>query len=616
MTLRFVELRKTGRDGEVEIVPFDRHVTTIVGSRNTSKTTTLRMIDFCLGDGDSAAEALGGPVAEAYAALALDLEIRGEAYTIRRPLITSEGHLTKIEADDLEFSTREFQRWIMEKLGWPELSVPKGRAYRSASDVVPVTFRTLLRHIYRKEASWLDFAAREEEFLRRAVTAFFLGIADTRYAVSMLEFSIGETGREIDSLEARRREVVEQGDSLTEQLGRAIGLEGLTLARLDTLSEELESRRGELHHRRSTILSTVRSTEGFVAEPGERFQVVQQQIEELGTTAGDLRRTAAGYAEALRDLQAQVLRLERAETAVDVFTQLPVHLCPACGQGVTPRASGPECYLCGQLTAPDTRARRIDLEIAALRRESGEIEEVLRETLAQIDQLEAQLGDLGMERDELRDRLDRERADFIAPYLTEVEELNLMLGSAHQQLATIEGLRSLNERIASIDEELNSVRARLDEQTSDVARLESRRVSEDERASEFASLMTDFLNGLTAERWQFGPVTIASADLTFYLGPQRWDVALGAESKVLFFLSYTNALLRLSELGEGVHAPGTAILDNPLQQGISDDIVREALGHLAESARALDHQLIVTLPRDLDMAAEGAVIHFDRQFAP
>ncbi len=616
MSLRIVGLRKTRSDGEIETISFDRNVTAIVGMRNTSKTTTLKMIDFCLGDSDSAAQALGGPVAENYAALGLDLEINGEPVTIKRSLTTAEGRLTKIEVDDLEFSTRDFQRWIMEKLEWPEITVPKGREYRAASEVVPLTFRTLLRHFYRKETSWLEFATREEEFHRRAVVAFFLGVAESRYAASMLDYAIGETGREIASLEARKREVAEQGDGLVKRLGQATGIDDLALSRLDVLAAELRSRRSRLQERRAEVLTTLRSSEAFVAEPGERFQSLQAQIEERTTFANELKRTAIGYKQAIEEIEGQKSRLERADAAVETFGQLPVHSCPACGQGITPRANDIECYLCSQPTGPDTRARRIELEIAALTRDSNEVLEVLTETNEEISVIESQLSDLLEEREALRVRLDEERSELIAPYMSEVESLSGQLGALEQQLAMISGLQSLLERVEAIDEELREATTRFDLQSQDVSRLDSQRALEEERATEFAVRMTAFLDSLRVERWQFGPVTIASGDFAFYLGPRRWDAALGAESKVLFFMAYTEGLLRLTELGADAHAPGVVILDNPLQHGVSEELAGEALSRLATSARELNQQLIVTLPRDMSFDPEAAVIRLTQQFVP
>ncbi|MDQ3956239.1 MAG: hypothetical protein M3285_11900 [Actinomycetota bacterium] len=611
-----MELRKARRDGEVETIAFDRNVTVIVGSKNTSKTTTLRMIDYCLGNDDPATRALGPAVAESYASLTLDLEIAGRPYSVKRSLTSSEGYLTKVDVDDLDLSTRDFQRWIMEKLQWPELSIPKGRAYREASDVVPLTFRTLLRHIYRREMSWGDFALQEEEFHRRAVFAFFLGVGDARARAALSEYTLGETERLIASLEARRREVTEQGDALAERLGESMNIGVLSLDRLDALQRDLKIKLDDLDRSRQELLATLRASEGFAAEPSERYQDLQTRMQQFGNVVGSLRSTAAGYVETLDEIAAQTMRLERAETAVDVLGQLPVHRCPACGNEVSPSPMGPDCYLCGQATTADARSRRISLEISALARERTEVEEVLSETLAELHAVEEEFATAKEEAEALANQLDRERSDLIAPHLTELERMSVAIGTVQQHLALVDGLALLRDRVGQIDAELHEASQALDAQTADVNRLESERAVEEEHSSEFAGFMTEYLLNLGSEPWRFGPVTVAAADFMFYLGPQRWDTALGAESRVLFFLAYTNGLLRVPELGPRARPPGLAILDNPLQQGISDAVVAEALSQLTATARRLDAQLIITLPRDLAFDDRARRIRLSREFAP
>lgn len=616
MTIRFVELDKTRRDGEVEHLSFGPHVTALVGPRNSSKTTILRMIDFCLGDPDSAPEALGPAVAEAYAALNLTIDINGQRHQISRALVPSVGHLTKVQVGSEELSTRDFQRWLMEELNWSELEIPKGRAYRSASETFPLTFRALFRHLYRKETSWFDFASREEEFLRQAVVAFFLELAEGRYAASLLEYQLGETERELDALHARQREVAEQGDVLIRRVGRAFGEDELSLDRLDAIHAAAVERRIQLELERQEILQTMRSSDQVANDPGARYQVVDAEATSLTSSANDLRRTLVGYESAVREVDGQVLRLERADAAVDAFAQVPVHICPACGQDISGSPGKEECYVCHQPISADVRRRRILLEIAALKRERQELERVVGATRDELHALEVRLRELKREQEVLRERLDRERADLIAPYLTQLESLSSQLGAVDQQVAMLDALRALTERVETIEAEIVATATRLDEQASAANRVHSRRALEEERTSAFAEAMSGYLEALSTERWRFGSVTIASADFSFYVGSRSWDVALGAESRVLFFLAYTEALFRLEELGVATHRAGFAILDNPLQHGISEAVAAEGLRKLAGTARSLDQQLIVTLPRDLSFDEDAHVIRLTQQFVP
>ncbi|MGW7197661.1 hypothetical protein [Streptomyces chryseus] len=90
-------------------------------------------------------------------------------------------------------------------------------------------------------------------------------------------------------------------------------------------------------------------------------------------------------------------------------------------------------------------------------------------------------------------------------------------------------------------------------------------------------------------------VSIRDTDLAFYVGSRPWDQGLGAEAKVLFFLAYSYATLFLEKnLDRECAFPGLLMLDNPYQQVIAADVVRQALTELAEAARPTGTQVIST----------------------
>jgi hypothetical protein len=135
-------------------------------------------------------------------------------------------------------------------------------------------------------------------------------------------------------------------------------------------------------------------------------------------------------------------------------------------------------------------------------------------------------------------------------------------------------------------------------------RVESQRAETHRRAQRFADRMNEFLYTLGVEPWHFGRVSIEAEDLSFFVGGEMWDVTLGGESKVVFLLAYHYALLHLDEdLPDISRSPGLAILDNPLQHGLSSDVVGECLDKLVESAGRLHAQVVVTLPRRVPLSA-------------
>jgi hypothetical protein len=104
--------------------------------------------------------------------------------------------------------------------------------------------------------------------------------------------------------------------------------------------------------------------------------------------------------------------------------------------------------------------------------------------------------------------------------------------------------------------------------------------------------------------------------MTFFAGTQRWDQALGAESKVLFFFAYSYALLHLRiDLSGQSHSPGVVILDNPYQQGIHDPVIAEALESFNHAAEQFGVQVIATVARDVPLIGNYHTINLTQQYA-
>jgi hypothetical protein len=608
LTLRGLEMFR--RDGDVEERAFGAESTAIIGPRNSSKTTTLKMIDFCLGDSDTVENALGSAVAENYVGLELTILAGEGVHRLQRALDRSFGQLTKVVVDGTPLDTREFQSWLMRELDWPELLIPRGRIARYATELVPLTFRGVFRHIYRKENSWLELASREEEFLRQAVVSFFLGIAEVRY--SSLEFDVGEAERRVMLLEDRLRQATDESDRLLKEITHTAGLPESQAADLDELSVELAGELEERHSQRREVLGTIESNPQFLEEPGDRYKSLDAQLHEGALRRASLDSTVDAYKQAIQEISAQKERLIRARGSIELLSEIPVKSCPACGQPVAPRdeADAEEaCYVCGQHVGPDVRERRIDLELNALAREQSETEESIQRAEIELDTLDSALDELAGGREALRLRLDRERAELIAPYLTQLEALNRSIGRLTQQIATVEALKAISSRRDRTAEELSSARSGLEETERAARRVEtSRRIAAD-RCSQFANAMTEFLRGLEVERWGFGDVTLAETDMAFYVAARHWDVVLGAEARSLFLIAYHAALLQLPEDGQSgqPHGPGLAILDNPMQQGVPTPVIQEALERLLAVSRRHGGQVILTLPQDLQLSEVSAL---------
>lgn len=618
MSIRLVSLRRYERDGSIDEVDLSADASVLIGPRNSSKTTTLRMIDYCMGDDSSAAAALGPDVAGRYAGLDLELDLPTGRHVIRRSFAPSFGLLTRIRIDDqLELAPRAFSDWILQQLGWPLIEIPRGRVAELATELVPLTFRTLWRHVFRREDSWLVFASQEQEFHRRAVLAFFLGLAEERY--SNVDFQLAAAERHVVELRRQLASLDRLTDETVRQVARELGLPETSSATVEETDSALAGQAATLDLQREEVTRRLQATEGFVSETSARFDAVSRNLVAVRSRAAALREALEGYRAALVANVAELAKLERAATSVELISALPVTMCPVCGQTPPhardwPSSTG-RCYLCDQDVVADVRDRRIRLEEVVVSREKAELDEVVVRTEAELSDLEATARALLAERERLGAHIDSERRDLLAPFVGQLEEISRRLGAIEQQRAALAGLRGLIGRREALSSELEQAIGAVDQAQVDVRRVQSSRLETHRRCAIFADRMTEFLEKLTTEPWQFGRVTIAEEELSFYVGGGPWDIVLGGESRVLFLLSYQYALLHLSgDLPSASHAPGLAILDNPLQQGIADRVIAEAIDKLFNAAASGAGQVVATLPHGLGLTSRPAVHRLSVQY--
>jgi hypothetical protein len=152
--LSIASLERRLATGNVEFLTFEPGVNVLVGRPNTGKTKWLQTFDFLLGDtGENPFEGVEEEgLAEKYTAAAADLIIGKELIRVERRW-REPGAKTKIFFDGESMPARDFQQWLTRKLDIPLLSFPKGNPM-SGQTWPELSFRMLLRHIYRQQRFW------------------------------------------------------------------------------------------------------------------------------------------------------------------------------------------------------------------------------------------------------------------------------------------------------------------------------------------------------------------------------------------------------------------------------------------------------------------------------
>jgi hypothetical protein len=173
-------LQRRLTSGNTEALQFEPGVNVLVGPPNTGKTKWLETLDYLLGDtGGSPFEGQGEePLADKYDSAGVELLIREEKLNVERRWKEA-GAKNKIFVNGVPFTPADFQRLLLEKLRIPLLHFPKGNPM-SGQTWPELSFRTLLRHMYRRQRFWGDIADQQPEGGSTCITSSIsrLGGAD------------------------------------------------------------------------------------------------------------------------------------------------------------------------------------------------------------------------------------------------------------------------------------------------------------------------------------------------------------------------------------------------------------------------------------------------------
>jgi hypothetical protein len=606
--LRVESVTLVHSSGEMDTYAFNTAgLSVLSGVRNSSKTTTLKAIDYCLGNRDSPTEALKAAVADEYVEVSIELTLNGTPTEIRRSL--QHGRQNKVVLNGDEFPVGEFSDRILHKLGWPTLSIPKGIQATTATELTPLTFRSLLRHIYRNEDSWTQFADKEQEFLRRAVISYLLGFAPTRY--SNHDFELAAAQRRLATAQAAEREVHDSTDRSVTAVCENLQLPTpRTEQQVNSIRTDLRTELDVVVKKRSQLTREVEQlvagrqegdagavSHGYDATLSRQYEQATQLLTSSAETVAGLEQVLAAHRQSHNTVRAEIARMERLLASVGVFDSLPVRLCPACEQKIDIHRDHPEgtCYVCTQPVTEDQRRRRGELEKRSLIAEADDLQEVIARTIRDLDHARADHQHAQSTHQDIARQLNVERAARLAPFVARLEEMAAQTAALQQKLMALPAIGQMLARKTTATQTSQAAQDRLNrlkQQRDEISTIGRNPI---DRCALFADRMNEFLNRHRDDVWVAGNVAISVDDLTFYVGTRPWNQVLGAEARVLFFLAYSRALLFLAQdLGDDGPYPGLLMLDNPFQQGIASEVVHEVLRDIANAAEATGAQVIST----------------------
>jgi rubrerythrin len=351
---KLMRFPKTVDEDEISLIP---GVNVLVGEKDTGKSMWLKMLDFVLGKNKAVEKSFGSKLAEKYDYAGVVVEIDGKEFLIERKW-KEKNISNKIIVDGLPIHYDEFSKEILEKLNIPILNFPKGNPYTERK-WPPLSFRTLLRHIYRREDSWKDFADKQYDSEQHAALSLFVGFADKLFPDEYGDLVSKQ--KKVSTLEVMKDQFVDMLQEVSKEL---IVSKDLTVAftaeSIQTAKDNLRKQIDDLHLKREKILEALQQKAIAEIEETEKgfspdqVNLISEQIVNYRALVEDLSANLSRSRMRLNELREyfEVVRneeekLKRVQSAGSIIGQLKAKHCPVCDSVVEhEHTSDGICYLC------------------------------------------------------------------------------------------------------------------------------------------------------------------------------------------------------------------------------------------------------------------------------
>lgn len=569
-------------DNQIEVLDFNDGVNAIVGVQNTGKSTWLRMLDFLMGETESAAAMFGEKLVQKYRTVFSLMRAGAETFELEREW-SEDGSRSVTRLNGERINADAVQDIFLERLGIPQLRYPQGNILGSERTWPSLGWRSLLRHIYRRQDQWSELVPKQPESEQHACILQFLGLAEHLFSSDLS--TLTDKRKRLSYLETRQAYFMELMQRLLPDLMEDPDLsQGITADAVEIAITRTETELDQLVKRRSVLMAQVRdqsrTPDGQLGAILERRGVTLHHKQRYRGELAALKDRIAELDEYDKSLKREAQRLDRADAAADVLEDIKVTHCPACDQSVENRLrEADHCFLCGQTTllpelTGDAAARRLRFEREQVAAELAEAEELLGSARREYARKEEALA---VEDRRLRDldlllRPFQAAASGIVP--EEVALLDQRIGTLTAKRQTVEALRGPLEESAAIAAEVAELKEEI--------RLLEGNVSKREQVADFEEAEVRLSEGLNSylntirERdptsWTMTKQITASVNdqrTQFQIGGRPAKREIGATLTIYFLFAYNYALLSLSRYLD-CHYPGLTMLD------FYPDIAKEA----------------------------------------
>ena len=567
--------REPGTTSE-DRLEFKRGVNVLYGPPNTGKTRWLEMIDYVFGETDKAEDKLGEDIYNKYDTMSVTVEIAGEKFIFSRRW-KERGAITKVYVNDKPIGATEFQSFLLEQLRIPEVNYPQGNPY-GLRTWPTLRFRSLYRHIYRRQKLWDEFADKQPISEQHACISQFLGLADKLFSDSYAELVIKQ--KKIQELESRRENFLNILSEISNDLlGENITGISLTPKGIEKAIHGIKEKQEMIKEERDSLLqSTVKESTERTGADEARTKVLSQELVELRAIRDDLaarinaniRRRAEICS--FRDLaEAELDRLKRVKSSSEVLSPIRISFCPACEKEVNISETSSElCHLCGQ-DIEDTGSsneRRLDFEIEQLEAEIRESDDIIANLSRDDEVLADKQQKLENRIRDIESQIEPTRTAVMAVLPSDLLIMDSEIGRMQEQLSQIERIGKSLSRREELASEAKDIRKQVAGVDAEVSRLSSE-LDFEGAADHISDSMNEYVKALVIDKtslWTQREISFSLREKDFKarVGRVSWKAQLGATLSLYFLFAYHYALISLVQYPE-CNYPGLCILDFPAE---------------------------------------------------
>ena len=253
-------------------------VNVIVGPPNTGKSKWLQMLDYLLGDDASPEEEFDELYGKYDSALA-KVTIADEEFTIERRW-KEPGLKTKVLINGEPTSVKDYREWLMTKLGIPILRYPKGNPYGAAS-WSELGWRSLCRHVYRRQRFWGDLADQQPSVEQHACMLQLLGLAQHLFTAQYGDLVTKE--KKILSLQVEKDQFVSMLQEVSKEImnEKELGV-ALTPQSIDAAEHRIEKQIEYAQDKRKQTLEEMLTAATNKATAGDAVLRPMPAVQKMG----------------------------------------------------------------------------------------------------------------------------------------------------------------------------------------------------------------------------------------------------------------------------------------------------------------------------------------------